>query len=284
MIALHFRSVWLVAILLAGANSPSSWSSPSPVVSAPSASNPSGLHSKLASHGKLYFQLKNDLLPSVEAAAIALAEFGAATPENSMKWDATECFTQSDVLVEWAVGNGKLVRGHTLVWHSQLPSWVTQITDKSTLAEVIENHIAAVAGRYITKWDVCKWFCGEVLTESGSLRNSIFFKVLGEDFITVSFQAARKADSGAVLGGSNGLEKALGIAASAPVKELAITEVDVSNANPADYINVVKACLSEPKCVGVSAWGISNRGRVPLRLRDISYEPRPAYNAIINFL
>lgn len=33
-------------------------------------------------------------------------------------------------------------------WHSQLPSWVSNINNAATLTKVLQDHIAAEAGRY----------------------------------------------------------------------------------------------------------------------------------------
>lgn len=96
-------------------------------------------------------------------------EFDQYTPENEMKWEVIQAergvfnWTGSDLvsrllillvsytdaqIIEQAQKTGSIVRGHNLVWHSQLPPWVQNITDAEDLKSVMKGHIDAVLGRY----------------------------------------------------------------------------------------------------------------------------------------
>ncbi|KAI5780416.1 glycosyl hydrolase family 10 protein [Geopyxis carbonaria] len=156
--------------------------------------------------GRKYFGTAADpgVLSDAAVAAVAASEFGAVTPENSMKWDATEAsqdtFTldTADALVEWAQTNSKLVRGHTLVWHSQLPAWVSALTDKDALTAALENHVTTLVKHFAGKiyaWDVVN----EIFNEDGTFRDSVFYNVLGVDFVALAFRAAAAADPAAKL-------------------------------------------------------------------------------------
>ena len=135
---------------------------------------------------------------------IAAREFNMVTPENEMKIDATEPqrgqfnFTAGDRVYNWAVQNGKKVRGHTLAWHSQQPGWMQSLSG-STLRQAMIDHINGVMSHYkgkIAQWDVVN----EAFADGGSgARRDSNLQRTGNDWIEVAFRTARAADPAAKL-------------------------------------------------------------------------------------
>jgi endo-1,4-beta-xylanase len=142
-------------------------------------------------------------------AALVKAQFNSITPENVLKWEAVHPrpdaynFGPSDRYVAFGEQNHMQVIGHTLVWHSQTPRWVFEDDkgaplDRERLLARMREHIHTVVGRYkgrIAGWDVVN----EALNEDGTLRQSPWLKIIGEDFIAKAFEFAREADPRAEL-------------------------------------------------------------------------------------
>ncbi|MEU5654936.1 endo-1,4-beta-xylanase [Streptomyces sp. NPDC047737] len=135
---------------------------------------------------------------------IAGREFNSVTAENEMKIDATEPqqgqfnFTNADRVFNWAVQNGKQVRGHTLAWHSQQPGWMQNLSG-SALRQAMTGHINGVMSHYkgkIAQWDVVNEAFAD--GSSGARRDSNLQRS-GNDWIEVAFRAARAADPAAKL-------------------------------------------------------------------------------------
>ena len=138
-------------------------------------------------------------------ARTAAAEFNSVTHENDLKWETVQPqqgqfnWTNADRIVEFAEQNDQMIHGHTLVWHSQLPSWVADGNfTPDQLRGVMRDHINTTMGRYrgqIDTWDVVN----EPIGDDARFRDSVFHRTLGVDFIAESFRMARAADPNARL-------------------------------------------------------------------------------------
>lgn len=142
--------------------------------------------------------IRADRLGDDDYAEAAGRLFGSVTPENELKWEETEPepgrfeFAAADRIVAFAGENGQRVRGHALVWHMQVPPWVT-----GSLAEM-RRHIEGVAGHFrgrVAQWDVVN----EALDDEGGLRVTPFLGTMGSSYIARAFAIARRVDPDARL-------------------------------------------------------------------------------------
>jgi len=153
-----------------------------------------------------------------------LKHFNVVVAENEMKpanilpsnlpekqpssWQHTDNFfkwANADALVNYAQSNGKRVRGHTLIWHSQTPDWffkgngVSGRATKSELYARMENYIRVVFQKYgnkIDTWDVCN----EVVSHNvkGAREDSEYTKIMRDtntndyEYVVNAFKWARQ--------------------------------------------------------------------------------------------
>ena len=143
------------------------------------------------------------------ALPIIKSQFNSITPENQLKWQLVHPqpdkydFDGADRYVAFGEKYGMFVIGHTLVWHNQTPAWVFEdgkgnLVDRDTLLGRMRDHIQTVVGRYkgrIKGWDVVN----EAVNADGTLRQSKWLKIIGEDYIAKAFQYAHEADPQAEL-------------------------------------------------------------------------------------
>ncbi|MFF1682957.1 endo-1,4-beta-xylanase [Streptomyces sp. NPDC058256] len=132
-------------------------------------------------------------------------EFNSVTAENAMKWDALEPsrggynWAAADRLVAHAAAHNQGVRGHTLAWYSQLPSWLKNGNfSAAELNTILKKHIDTTLGRYKGKvyaWDVVN----ETFNEDGSMRSSLWQDKLGTGYIANALRWAHAADPAAKL-------------------------------------------------------------------------------------
>jgi endo-1,4-beta-xylanase len=145
-------------------------------------------------------------------AAIAGSQFSVVTPGNGMKWQIVEPsqgvydWTQADELVNFAHANRQLIRGHTLIWHNQLPDWLTTGVSNGSISSaqlraLAQNHITVEVSRYrgkIWQWDVCNEFFTD--TSPSQLDPTNWWIVnAGPDIIPDAFRWAHAADPNALL-------------------------------------------------------------------------------------
>jgi endo-1,4-beta-xylanase len=103
-------------------------------------------------------------------------------------------FDPADAIVAFARAHDMRVRGHTLVWHEALPKWLTAGQfGRDRLAAILKDHILTEVGHFrgrVSSWDVVN----EGLGGDGTLRDTIWLRALGSDYIDQAFRWARQAD------------------------------------------------------------------------------------------
>ena len=134
-------------------------------------------------------------------AATLASEYSQVEPENDLKFGPTQpgpttyTFTNADAIVKFAHDHKMAIRGHTLVWYQQNPSWLNALAPDA-LAQAMHDHIRTVVGRYagqIYAWDVVN----EAVNDNGTPRATLWS--VNDGYIEQAFRWAHEADPNALL-------------------------------------------------------------------------------------
>ncbi|WP_246601189.1 endo-1,4-beta-xylanase [Alteromonas antoniana] len=147
--------------------------------------------------------------PDADTSALFQREFNVLTAENDMKWQRIYPspqgynFAAADALMQQAEDCQCQVVGHTLIWHQQTPDWVFEDdagnpVSREVLLGRMQSHINTLMTRYqddVYGWDVVN----EALNEDGTLRESRWREIIGDDYIAQAFRFATEANPNAEL-------------------------------------------------------------------------------------
>lgn len=150
--------------------------------------------------------LQAGLLDDKGYAELADRVYGSVTPENEMKWETVHPardrydFAAADRIVDWARVRGKRVRGHALVWHIQNPGWLVNGSfSRDEAIAVLRDHIRTVMAHFkgrVDEWDVVN---EAVEDDRGALRDTIWLRLIGPEYVELAFRFAHEADPDALL-------------------------------------------------------------------------------------
>lgn len=168
----------------------------------------------LKDHYRDYFPMGVAVAPRMlhgEDSSLIVRQFNSLTAENAMKMGPihpreNEYFWKdADEIAAFAHKHGMKLRGHTLCWHAQAPSWMFtnekgDTVSKEVLLGRLKEHITTVVNRYknyVYGWDVVNEAIDD--NNAGYLRNSAWYRICGEEFIAKAFEYAHAADPKAIL-------------------------------------------------------------------------------------
>ncbi len=134
-----------------------------------------------------------------------LREATMLVPERELKWDVlqptqdTYDFSGYSRIADFAQKNRLDMRGHVLVWHHANPDWLAPelMRSRSRAEKILQTHIERVleeTSPHVKNWDVVNEAVDWYSKREDGLRQSVWLRALGPEYVALAFHMAHKAN------------------------------------------------------------------------------------------
>jgi endo-1,4-beta-xylanase len=140
--------------------------------------------------------------------ALVCQQCAVIVPENAMKWfemsDAPDRadYSVPDQFADFARARDLRLRGHTVLWYWRTPTWFHKLPDRAAAEAAMLRRVRDMVGRYrgqVHSWDVVNEPLNPADGRSDNLREAVFVKQIGAEYLDLAYHAAREADAAARL-------------------------------------------------------------------------------------
>ena len=147
----------------------------------------------------------NHLKDDHDYADLIAAQDAIITPSNELKMKYLQPgpnsfkFDEGDWVVHWADSHGIKVHGHALVYGEggALPPWANGEVNRGNAKDIMVKHITTVARHYAGK--VVSWDVVNEALQGQDLKDTIWARNIGPDYLEIAFKTAADADPNAML-------------------------------------------------------------------------------------
>jgi len=162
--------------------------------------------------------LSDSMITKKACTNIINEQFNSITFENHLKpdyiLDQKESIAAGDLVVkfgsktvelmEWCKNNDKVMRGHTLIWHSQTPNWIFyenfdtkgELVSREVMLARMESYIKQTFEKLDELGYLELFYAYDVVNEAwmedGTKRDSLWLQTIGEDYLWYAFYYADK--------------------------------------------------------------------------------------------
>ena len=147
----------------------------------------------------------DELYPNSAYLRVATQHFNSVTPENIFKPSYLHPapgryeWAEADQLAAFCRANNQRLHGHTLIWHQQLPGWMSGFSGSPAEWDALfRDHIQTICRHFrgqVSSWDVVN----EAFDADGGLRSTLWSQHLGATYLEKAFRYAHEADPDALL-------------------------------------------------------------------------------------